>query len=95
MIHQVTAAISTTDKAKTHLKDCITILDGALTLYYEDRCDIDSEHSNTPKAMRYLDGYAYMTAVVFAVFNRVHDALTALEGKETQQHDSAENDLTA
>lgn len=94
MIHQATAAISTTDKAKTHLKDCITILDGTLTLYYEDCRDIDSEHSNTPEAMRYLDGYAYMTAVVFAVFNRVHDALTALEGKETQ-HDGAANDLTA
>ena len=76
MSKQTTAA----DKARMHLKDSQTILDGALTLYYEETADIDSSHCDTPEARRYLDGHEYMTAVVCAVYNHVHDALAALEG---------------
>ena len=84
MIHQDTVTTSVADKAKTYLKDCLTILDGPLTLYYEDSADIDSAHHDTPEAKRYLDGREYMNAVVWAVYNRVYDALTALEGEKTQ-----------
>ena len=90
MSHHATASTSAAEKARTYLKDCLTILDGALTLYFDDTADIDSEHSNTPEAMRYLDGREYMTAVVCAVYNHVHDALTALK-EEGAQHDGAAN----
>lgn len=80
MSQQDTATTSTIDKARACLKDSRTILDSALTLYFEDAAAIDSTQRDTPEAGRYLDGHAYMAAVVCAVYGRIHDALTALEG---------------
>ena len=67
------------ETVKGCIKDCRTILDAILILYYDELADIDSSAINTKAAKRYLDGYAYVAEALFAVFGEIVKAEEALE----------------